>query len=370
MNFNQLDQFLKNMEKDYSTPDCCLRITYNHETVFSQDYVKEANNKYFYLFSATKPVTCTGALRLIERGKLALEDTVGRYIPEFANVRVMKNGSLVPAERKMTIKDLFTMCGGLNYDLNMPSILEEKKKNPNASTLDLVRALAKEPLSFEPSTQFQYSLCHDVLAGVVEIVSGMSFGEYQKKNIFEPLGMTDTGFTVTDKILAQMYPQYRWDEEQGVIGEIPKVCEYIMTPRYESGGAGLISTADDYIKFADTMGNYGVSADGYVLLKKETIDLMRTNSVPEELLPTAPGFERGYGYGLGVRTMIDPQKCNAKSPVGEFGWDGAGGAFTLFDVDHSLAVFYIQHVRNHGWACGVTHYIMRDLIYDALGLSN
>ena len=206
MSFTKLEQLIDSMPKR-GIPACDLIVTRHGETVFRRmaGYSDAAGTKpvsendLYWIFSATKPVTCTAAMRLVEQGKLRLDDPVSKYLPAFANPTVIstQGGDPTPAKNVMTIEHLFTMTGGLNYNSNTPHA-KAAKANPNTSTQELVNAFAKEPLDFEPGTFYRYSLCHDVLAAVVEVVSGMRFSDYMQKYIFDPLGMADTGFRPTD----------------------------------------------------------------------------------------------------------------------------------------------------------------------------
>lgn len=161
----------------------------------------------------------------------------------------------------------------MNYNLGSPSIQAARKKNPQAPTLEMVRAMAGEALEFEPGERFMYSLSHDVLAAVVEVVSGMKFGDYLQKNIFDVCGMTRTGFWTNDAVKDMVCSQYVYDPQRETSFLMEKKNEFILTPAYQSGGAGLISCVDDYSKFVAAM------SDGTQLLKQETIDLMRADQL-------------------------------------------------------------------------------------------
>lgn len=181
--------------------------------------------------------------------------------------------------------------------------------------------------------------------------------------------MTDTTFKPSEAILKHMFPQFCYNEQTGAIEKETLCSRFVLTPEYESGGAGLISTVDGYIKFADALANEGVSAGGYRLFRPETVAMMKQNQVPESLVPETVKSYLGYGFGLGVRTMLYPQKYGAKSPVGEFGGDGAAGSYSLFDTTNRLAVFYAQHVFGHTPAFRKIHPAIRDFVYTGLGIN-
>ena len=212
----------------------------------------------------------TAVMQLVEQGKLHLEDELCEYLPEFEHMYVKDT----LAKNKITIEHLMSMRGGFNYDLNAPGIRAVIEKNPNASLADVIKGLATQPLDFEPGTHFEYSLCHDVLGRVIEVVSGMSYGAYMKKHLFEPLGMKHTGYSVEEALpyLTEQYISDGFPHKRKAIGAYN---QFRLTPAYESGGAGLIATADDYGRFVEAMCNYGVSASGTRILSKESIDTMR-----------------------------------------------------------------------------------------------
>ena len=194
----------------------------------------------------------------------------------------------MPAKNQMTIRHLLSMQSGLNYDLDAPSIIRIKKDTNNeATTRQVIKALAEEPLDFEPGTRFQYSLSHDVLGAVIEVVSGKRLGEYFNDHIFEPLGMKNTGFELTPERKANMSDQFEFNMNTMTSEPVPNRNRYVLTNNYESGGAGLISTVNDYLLFLDAMCHGGVSKDGYRLLSMESINLMRQDQMNENSKETS-----------------------------------------------------------------------------------
>ena len=166
-----------------------------------------------------------------------------------------------------------------------------------------------------------------------------------------------------------MSDQFEFNMNTMTSEPVPNRNRYVLTNNYESGGAGLISTVNDYLLFLDAMCHGGVSKDGYRLLSMESINLMRQDQMNENSKRDFDSFGRnGYSYGLGVRTLIEKEKSGVRSPLGEFGWDGAAGAYALIDVTNNLAIFYIQHVLNCGYVYHVIHPRVRDLTYEMLGL--
>lgn len=308
----------------------------------------------YYIFSCTKPATCVAALQFLEKGYYRLEDPVYDFIPEFKDMVVKtvgENGEEIYETPKspVTIGQLFAMTSGINYDLKTPYINEVREKtNGRMPTLEVVKAIAKNPLEFHPGMRWRYGLNHDVLGGLIEVWSGMTFGEYMRKNIFEPCGMKRTGFKVTEEVKAKVAPLCKRNEDTNEYTFIPAQCEYMLgeDSEYESGGAGIITCVEDYIGLADALSNGGVAPKTCEkIINQRTIDVMRTNRLtPEQLVDFGPKALNGYGYGLGVRTLIT-NAGGTLSNVGEFGWDGAAACYFVADPTEELALFMGQSMR-------------------------
>ena len=365
MNFNRVKELMDEAVAEHGVPCSEIAITLKGETVYRyrngfRDDNKEIplrGDELYFLYSATKPITCTAALQLVEQGKLKLDDPVSAYIPEFDSLSVMTPQGAVRAQNVMTVHNLFTMTSGLNYDLQKPAIQNILQSNPNPSTLDMVRAFSRDPLQFEPGSHFRYGLSHDVLAAIVEVVSGLPFGTYLQKNIFDVCGMKHTGFAINEDVRSKMCSLYTYIPETDEAVLVEKVNGFSLSAAYQSGGAGLISCVDDYSRFVAEM------ASGNRLLKKETIDLMRANHLNPQAWQDFQACKCGYSYGLGVRTSI-----NSNFPSNsEFGWDGAGGAYVLIDPVQRLGVFYATHIKNHGtYLYQNLHPAIRDAIYEQI----
>lgn len=359
MDFTKLTEFLDTLPA-LGVPgvDCIVKkgytTVYRHQAGFSDREAKKPmqGDESFFLYSSSKPITCTAVLQLYERGKLLLTDPLENYIPEFRSMQVQQqrgNGEtfLTPARGPITIAHLMSMTAGLNYDLRSPAIQQVAAQTQGrCPTQQVIRALASQPLCYEPGTRWQYSLAHDVLGALVEIVSGETFGEYLHDHIFSPLEMTHTRFAHSDDLPENMMAQYLRNNDTGEVTPMGLVNEFILGSEYESGGAGLVSTVADYAKFVAAMANGGIAHNGYPLLSQNTIDLMRRNQLSDVQMADFdwPQFA-GYGYGLGVRTMVDPARGGANSPLGEFGWGGAAGTYLLIDPENHVSMFYAQHMR-------------------------
>jgi len=245
MDFTKLTDFLDSLlALGIPGVDCVVQqgyhTIYRHQAGFSDREVQipMKGDEAFFLYSASKPITCTAVLQLYEQGKLLLTDPVSNYIPEFRNMEVQHqrgNGEflLTPARREITIANLMSMTAGLNYDLNSSVIQEVAKRTQGrCPTVEVARALASQPLCYEPGTRWQYSLAHDVLGAVVELVSGMRFGEYLRQNVFEPLGMENTRFAYSDGLPDNMMAQYRRNNDTGEVTRIELTNEYILGTEY------------------------------------------------------------------------------------------------------------------------------------------
>ena len=343
-------------------PLCGITVRKNHEKLFEYG-VNVANDQRLFLYSCSKPITIAGVMRLYERGLIGLDDPVAKYLPAYADAFVMKDGVKAKPDTVMTIRHLMTMTAGLNYDLNTDPIRKTIAEG-KTDTLSIVNAFVQAPLDFSPGNKYQYSLAHDVLAAVAEVVSGKPFRQYMHEEVFAPLGMNRTSYRWQEDEIA---PQYRFNAESREYEPVPRTCVYRLAADYDSGGAGIVSTLADLSLFVDAMACGGTAATGYQLLKKETIDLMRTEQLPhiaknaEFLCPAGPD----YGYGLGVRTRVR-MDGGENSAYGEFGWDGAAGCFELADPANGISIAFVTHVM--GWPSirNEFHLPIRNSVYEAL----
>ena len=376
MDFTPVINYVTNvLHKEKGVPGCDLKIVQNHKTLLRyscgySDYEGKqevSDTDLYYMYSCTKPVTCVAALQLIEKGIISLEDPVYKYIPSFKNVFLIKGGKRVAPKTTMTLWHLFTMSAGLTYNIDAKPLQEFIAANPCAGTVDIVSAIALSPIDFEPGEMFQYSLCHDVLAAVVEVASGMKFSEYLKQNIFQPLGMNSTAFNEELIPAGKLAAQYQCVGSK--VEPLYSGNPFRLTKNYESGGAGLISTVDDFSLFVAALACGGVGANGAKILKEETIRLMATEQLSSYTMKNnfSCAAGEGYGYGLGVRTLIDKSQ-GQRSSLGEFGWDGAAGSYIMIDPKENLSIFFSMHVRNWPALIGCAHAPIRDLTYDILGL--
>lgn len=335
--FKKLDNLIDRFaELGIPAYDCIVmkdgEVVYRRMGGFS-DYEGKVpvNGKERYnIYSASKPITCVAALQLLEQGKFKLTDKLSDYMPEFENMTVRTEQGPVPAENPIYIKDLFTMTSGFDYGVGWP-VRERMRKEGPCATREVMKELAKQPLPFQPGKGWQYGLSHDILAALVEVVSGKRFGLYVKENIFDPLGMENSTFLLPDEELATLCAQYRYNAEKNEFEPIgPEIEVYKYGELYESGGAGCISTVEDYIKLLEAL------RIGDVILSKETTALMMSNMLTEEQAKTFWKVEN-YNYGLGVR-------CPKEGKSFDYGWGGAAGAFLMVDPMSGITAYYAQHV--------------------------
>jgi len=313
----------------YQKGECILRYQNGYSDL--EKKVKMTGKERYNLYSCSKPITCTAALQLWEKGLFSLEDKLSDYMPEFKTMTVKTDEGVKQAEKPILVKHLFEMTAGFSYDCDSPQLQKARKETDGrCPTREVMKYLAKEPLLFEPGERWEYSLCHDVLAAFVEVVSGEKFEVYVKKNIFDVMGMADSTFLLPDEELETIAPQYRFENGEAVNVGKPIVI-YKLGSEYASGGAGAISTVDDYIKFLEGLRTYR-------LLKQETVRMMMTDRLKEKQ-KQAYWPKESHGYGLGVRCPKEGEAIYV-----DFGWGGAAGAFLAIDMQHEISMYFGKHL--------------------------
>lgn len=310
----------------------------------------------FRIASMTKPVTTLAALMLVEEGKLKLDDPVTKWLPELKDMKVLQDATgpldaVVPAVRDITVEDLMTHRSGLAYGFTSMGPIahaHEEKLGPalgNPYTPDeWMTRLGALPLSYQPGERFHYSHATDVLGFLVARVEGKSIGQVLKERIFDPLGMRDTGFWTPHDKRSRLAKLYRAPVGEGPLEDVS--WSDPETPgAFEGGGGGLVSTADDYLKFARLMLGRG-EVDGVRLAKPQTIDQMTSNRLTEEQRAhTFLGmpFWLSQGFGLGTSMIMDAEKHQWMGAGGDgaFGWPGAFGTWWQADPANDLILIYL-----------------------------
>lgn len=363
----RLDAHFKKYVDDGRLPGWSLAVARDGEIAHSTTYgwadieAKRPleGDAIFRIASMTKPICGVAAMILWEEGLFELRDHVKWHIPSFADQKVFRSGSttnprLDPVTEPMEMWHLFTHTAGLTYGFMYSHSVDQMYRNagfewgmpPDKDLAGICDMLAALPLLFQPGTEWNYSMSIDVLGRVVEVLSGMSLGEFMKKRIFDPLGMTDTAFYVpedkTDR-LAALYVMNPADRKAMRLDAMAGGAT--RKPLAELGGGGLVSTMSDYMKFAMMLRNGG-ELGGVRILSPRTVSYMASNHLPDGAdlsefgrpLFAETAFD-GVGFGLTMSVTLDPVKAKVPGSVGDYGW---GGAFsTIFTVDPAEDLVYL-----------------------------
>lgn len=309
----------------------------------------------YRIYSMTKPVTSVALMMLYEQGAIRLEHPVARYLPEFSDMRVYVRGEgaameTVPATRPMLIRDLLTQTSGLTYDFMNQTPVDQlyRESGLNAFLEDrplpeFAARLAQMPLLFDPGTRWNYSFSTDVLGRVIEVVSGQTLDAFFKTHIFDPLGMTDTGFQVPEKDVERFSSCYELRPDR-TIGkqDDPKTSMFVTGRNFLSGGGGLVSSVDDYVRFCSMLLNKG-HYKGVRLLSPLSVDFMTINHLPGNATIDQMGDSlftevstRGAGFGLGFSVVVDRTGTLSPVPEGTYSWGGAANTFFWIDPQQEI----------------------------------
>jgi len=317
----------------------------------------------FRIYSMTKPVVSVAVMMLVERGQLLLSDTVSRWLPEYAHQQVATTHGLIPVQREATVQDLLRHTAGLTYEFLGTSSVQQQYAQVNIASRDrsndeFSKTLAALPLQFQPGSVWAYSRATDVLGRLVEVVSGHNLGAFLKQEIFDPLGMVDTGFAVPPEHHHRIAEPFAHDPDGGVPMQVIEPRE---VPAMDSGGGGLMSTAMDYTRFLQCLRNRG-ELDGVRLIGPHTLDFMTADhlgDIPADGTLLPPGH--GFGLGFAVRTHLGLSPLPGS--VGLYYWGGIAG--TTFFVDPALdmyAMLLIQAPNQRDYY----RPLFRNLVYAAL----
>lgn len=379
--------------ENYRNPDCiagaAVCVMHRGKEVYRKEYgyadkerkILMAPDSIFRCYSMTKPVTAVAVMALAERGLLCLNDPVSMYLPGFCGQQVLTVKGLVPVRREVTIQNLLDMTSGVAYpDIAYPAgqvmqnMIDEYywklyEEDTPTSTYDLANLIGQQPLKFQPGEGWCYGFGADVLGAVIEVVTGRTFGEYLRETIFEPLGMDDTDFYVPEEKQSRLCQYYQYIPEAQALEpckwqHLGLAFRHLKKPVFESGGAGLVSTIDDYAKFALMMLGKG-TYQGVRILGRKTVECMVRNHLNEKQMADMDWEElQGYGYGNFMRVMTDAGAANMFGSEGEFGWDGWLGSYVSIDPKEELMIlFVVQKCEGSGYR---NLQAIRNIIYSSL----
>jgi CubicO group peptidase (beta-lactamase class C family) len=328
---------------------------------------KEANKSMtkdaiFRIFSMTKLVTGVAVMTLYEEGRFTLHDPVSKFLPEFKQMKVASGNASVPAEREIKILDLLRHTSGLNYAGTAEHSYEKAGISASKTLAELNQRLASVPLVHQPGTRWDYSYSMDVLARLVEVVSGKQIDEYFAERIFKPLNMVDTAYYVPEqkwKRLAVVYTPKPGAEVQRAASEIQDYFK--KKPILLGGGSGLVSTAIDYARLIQMLLNGG-ELDGVRILAPKTVELIHSNHLGNLPAVNNVNGRIGYGFGFTVAVNLGMDKTGALGSEGEYNWGGAAGtAFWIDPKEDMIGLFLVQVVPQL-----TTKDIFKQLAYQAL----
>ena len=331
------------------------------------------------IYSMTKPVAGVAMMMLYEEGKWQPTDPIAKHIPEFANLKVYageKDGQPIleaPAHAP-TMAELMSHSAGFTYGLfgNTPVDVMYRANNPLAapSMQEMINRLATMPLLYQPGTRWVYSVSVDIQGYLVEKLSGKTFPEFLRTRLFEPLGMVDTGFLVPAEKLSRVSAIYSWDKAKAGLVAEPQDPAISKMPGLPSGGGGLYSTAADYFRFAQMLLNGG-ELNGKRILKKASVDMMRTNVLSDQVLNSKQGigpaqFSPAQGFGYDFAVVIDPDAAKRQVGKGTYWWWGIAG--TWFWIDPANDLLFVGIIQRRGGVPGATNHedVSRRVIADAL----
>ena len=314
-------------------------------------------NAIFRIASMTKPITSVAVMMLYEEGFFQLDDPISTYVPEFKDLKVFssidKNGlNLVKQVKPMTIRNLLMHTSGLaSGGENNPVDSIYRAANLSEGTLkDMIQKLAKIPLLYQPGTRWNYSRSSDVLAYLVEVISGKPFDVFLKERIFKPLNMEDTDYSVPKEKLNRVSAVYGLSDNSGIkVLTNPEITNVSAPVKFFSGNGGLLSTATDYMIFLQMLLNKGVY-NGVRLLKSKTVDMMTSNQISNEIMPSNDFFGpllKGMGYGFGFAVLKENNQSNSMGSVGSYWWAGSANTYFYIDPQKDLIlIFMTQFVPN------------------------
>ena len=332
-------------------------------------------------YSMTKPITGVAMMILYEQGKWLPSDPISKYIPEFAHLKVFKGVDadgkmiLVDPDHAPTMRELMTHTAGFTYGIfgNTPvdAMYRDQHVLASRNLQEVIDKLSQIPLLYQPGNAWVYSVSMDIQGYIVEKLSGQSLPDFMRDHIYHPLGMRDAGFYVPDEKRSRFATLYETAPEGNLV--LTKIgnggmSDDLTPPTMPSGGGGIVSTAEDYYRFAQMLGNGG-SLSGTRILAPDTVHLMTSNHVPISLLTGAYGIglqtlRPGFGYGYDGAVVFDPPEANLPEGKGTFFWDGLAG--TWFWVDPTNDIVFVGMIQRIHGKDPIVEYLSRSLVYGAL----
>ncbi len=321
---------------------------------------KITHDSIFRLYSQTKPITAAAIALLMERGRLDPCCWAQDFLPGFRNQKVRQaDGSLKPASRPVTVSDLLSMTAGLMYPGATEAEAETSRlfyenelamqNGGGMGTVEFANALGRTPLAFEPGSAFRYSSCADVLGAIVEVADGRPFSRFLKEEFFEPLEMEDTGFYVPEDKRTRFVSCYK--RENGALVPFNRlhlcVGDYTREPAFASGGAGLVSTLDDYANFARMLLDMG-EFRGRRILSRRTVEWLTSPQLDARLEAMLWDHLRGYSYGKLMRICVEPGRAGGLASRGEYGWDGWLGTYFANLPGENMTILFNQNTTDTG----------------------
>lgn len=359
----RLDTLIESQREKGLLQGATIVVEHNGKRVYENHYEPDREDSIYKIFSMTKPITAMAAMILYERGELDLMSKVSDYLPAFADCKVASPEGITKARNPITVKDLLNMTSGIVYsgdfgeaERSMTKIYKEAKTQRQSgilrSNVDVCNKLAEGYLAFEPGTGFRYGHSADILAGVIEVITGKRYSDFLKKEIFTPLNMEDTGFWIDESKAFRQAVLYRRDKTGKVVraeDDVKRRMEMenpTEMPWLEMGGSGLYTTANDYAHFAQMLLNKG-AYHGKELIGKRTLAFMTSPQLTGDIHEQFHDMNGclGYNYGNYFRILTDPAQACSNGSIGEYGWDGKAGTYFFVDPNEELIVIYMQQIE-------------------------
>lgn len=352
---------------------CSVAVMRRGQLVFFENYGharKEdgtpiAADTIHRIYSMSKPITSVALLTLYEKGKFQLDDPLYWYLPEFKEMQVLTGGTAMqpltrPAQAPISVRHIMTHTAGLTYGFpGVPNAVDQMYRRVleghfSENLEAFTRKLATLPLRFDPGSSWNYSYATDVQGRLIEVLSGMTFAEYLDQTIFDPLGMVDTSFHVAPDKVARFASNYNRNKGKLEVEDAHDSSPYLEDRPFQSGGGGLTSTLQDYLRFASMMLGKG-EFQGTRILGRKTVEYATMNHLPggqtmEDM--GAGGFAesafRGIGFCLLGSTCVNPAICPSMQSLGDYGWGGAAGTRWWADPAEELTCVYMQQFMPGG----------------------